>query len=86
MYVFRKVVSHESFAESHWVDSVISALAKILLMSSFTTFISISICSFDFVKKNLFTKELTKQQLQIFFDYNGNKSWRGGVKKNFGKS
>ena len=29
------------FAESHWVDSVMSALAKILLMSSFTTFITI---------------------------------------------
>ena len=29
------------FAESHWVDSVMSALAKILLRSSFTTFINI---------------------------------------------
>ena len=29
------------YTESYWVDSVISALAKILLMSSFTTFITI---------------------------------------------
>ena len=31
------------FAERYWVDSVMSALAKILLMSSFTTFITIVI-------------------------------------------
>ena len=31
------------FAENHWVDSVISALAKILLISSFPTFIIIVI-------------------------------------------
>ena len=36
-----KTTSFCLLTESHWVDSVISPLAKILLMSSFTTFITI---------------------------------------------
>ena len=37
------------FAESHLVDSVISAFAKILLMSSFTTFITIVIKKYFYI-------------------------------------
>ena len=38
-----KTTSFCFFTESHWVDSVISALAKILLRSSFTTLITIRV-------------------------------------------
>ena len=70
-----------SFAESHWVDSVISALAKILLMSSFTTFISIVVKKYFY-----FLKRLKKPKLEIFFDYNYNESCKGGHEQKFGKS
>ena len=63
-----------------------SALATILLISSFSTFIYMVLTKELFNRKIFFLKWLTKQKLQIFFDYNGNESWRGGYKQNFGKS
>ena len=39
-----------------------------------------------FSEKIFFLKRLTKPKLQIFFDYNDNKSCKGGPKQNFGQS